>query len=313
MTINVRVVGAAPASPSDDPRSSFVIRAVELALEDDVNLVSGNSSHITLVYPYSRLFRSAVAGTFGTTSLRRLSHSRLKIDYENWLRRLHAIPRQQSVLVVSHENLDRSPWTAFGEVLRSTDFPRLTHWPQSIDPRGFRVPYWWNYLDWPEIPRPHGASASRFGKWYEPQTLLSPLVTNEQDTSRLNKAVWITNHLSFPRSAIRARLEAQVAIDVVSNIPWGQKAAYLERYRYCVVTENSVGFGYETEKVPEAWMAGCIPVGYVQNPMGDFNPGATFLDVPKDTPDHLPPLLTRMPSLSDLLDYLANNLMRRSV
>lgn len=311
MTINVRVVGSAPGSPSDDPGNSFVFRAVQLALEDDVNLVSGNPSHITLVYPYSRLFRSAVAGTIGTTSLRRLSYSTLEIDYENWLRRLHGIPRQQSVLVVSHENLDRSPWTAFGEVLRSTDLPRLTHWPQSIDPRGFRVPYWWNYLDWPEIPRPHGASESRFGKWYEPHTLLSPLAFDEHGRGRLNKAVWVTNHLSYPRSSIRDRLESQVEIDVVNNIPWGQKASYLERYRYCVVTENSVGYGYETEKVPEAWMAGCIPIGYVANPMGDFNPKSFFFDLPVLEGSELPPLIDAMPSLSGLLDYLSINLADR--
>lgn len=311
MTINVRVVGSVPGSPTNDSGNSFVIRAIELALEDDVRLVSDGSSHITLVYPYSRLFRSAVAGTIGTSSLRRLRHSTLKLNHENWLRLLHGISRKQSILVVSHENLDRSPWTAFGEVLRSTDFPRLTHWPQSIDPRGFRVPYWWNYLDWPEIPRPHGASGSRFGKWYEPQTLLSPLRVDDQSERRLNSAVWVTNHLSFPRTSIRVRLEQEVAIDVVSNIPWGQKAAYLERYRYCVVTENSVGYGYETEKVPEAWMAGCIPIGYVANPMGDFNPSSFFFDLPVLEGSELPPLIDAMPSLSGLLDYLSINLASR--
>lgn len=311
MTINVRMVGLAPGSPTDDPGNSFVIRAIELALQDDVRLVTDHSSHITLVYPYLRLFRSAVGGSVGTSSLRRLSSSALRLNHENWMRRLYRIPKGQSVLVVSHENLDRSPWTAFGEVLRSTDFPRLTHWPQSIDPRGFRVPYWWNYLDWPEIPRPHGASESRFGKWYEPHKLLSPLDTDEQSRNRLNRAVWITNHLSFPRSAIRARLESQVEIDVVSDIPWGQKAAYLERYRYCVVTENSVGYGYETEKVPEAWIAGCIPIGYVANPMGDFNPGSFFFDLPVLERPELSPLIDKMPSLSGLLDYLSISLANR--
>jgi len=94
-------------------------------------------------------------------------------------------------------------------------------------------------------------------------------------------------------------------VDVVNNVPWGKKLELLQQYKYCVTSENSPGYGYESEKVPEARIAGCIPIGYIANPFSDFNVQAYFFDPPVGEIEILPPLLHERPQISGLLDYLA--------
>ena len=160
-------------------------------------------------------------------------------------------------------------------------------------------------MDWPEIPRVSTGISSRVGPYYDLDSLLSIQDFNEDRSKRMKRAVWITNHLDFPRSEILQRMRNQVPVDVVKNVAWGDKLDLLARYEYCVTSENSPGYGYETEKVPEARIAGCIPIAYIANPYSDFNPNAYFFDPPDYEIKVLPPLLTERPNVLGLMEFLA--------
>lgn len=266
--------------------------------------VNDRHADLTLLHPYAFPFSSKSAGAL-TRLLLAPKSSRGRSDRAYaLLRRLFEVPRSSKVLAVSHENLDRAPWTLFGDALRSTDLPRLTFWPRSIDPIGFRFPYWWSYVDWPDIPRPRDVSHSRFGEAYDLETLCSPQELELKD--RHDRAVWLTNHLDFPRDQIRNHLQQYVQVDIVQDIPWGSKASLLRTYRYCVVSENSPGYGYETEKLPEARLAGCVPIGYEANPFSQFREDSYFFSPPRVLPERLPPLLKSRPNLGPFLEYLAS-------
>lgn len=306
MVFRVRILGNTVDATSIDVQSHLLLTCIEGITGSQVVPTSARNADLTIIYPYRWPFSSTTGGTL-TDSAGKLS--RLFKDPEFTLRRLFGIPRGQRVLAVSHENLDRSPWQFFGNLIRTANVPRLTFWPGEIDPGGFRFPYWWNYVDWPEMPRPAVRAVSRIGRHYSLDELLSPQVLSSHFEHRSNRAIWLTRHLDFPRKGILSTLEKFIPVDVVSNVPWERKGHLLRQYRYCVVTENSPGYGYETEKLPEARSSGCIPIGHIINPFGDFNSHAAFFAPPETLPDRLPPLLSDQPRLTGLLAYLSTNLL----
>lgn len=282
---------------------TLIFRCLQVVSGASPLRVRDRNADLTLLYPYAFPFSSASAGAITRSLLHRSRARGGQWVAEALLRRFLEVPQSSRILAVSHENLDRSPWNLFGDALRKTTIPRLTSWPRELDPVGFRLPYWWNYVNWPEVPGPGPGNRSRFGRAYDLDVLCGPQKIEAK--KRRDRAVWLTSHLDFPRSQILHLLEQRVPVDVVRGIPWGSKEALLRGYRYCVVSENSPGYGYETEKLPEARVAGCIPVGYEPNPFSDFNEGAYFFVPPRDLPESLPALLTTKPSLLPLLKYLS--------
>lgn len=210
------------------------------------------------------------------------------------------------ILVVSFENLQHPWWAEFCGLLSSSDIPRTSFFPASVDRGGARFPYWWNYLDWPAFPRPD-ADYRRYGRLYAMEKLLEP-VSSPDD--RLDKACFIGSvEQTEPRRGILGWVDNEFGLDVFgrAGVPFsGPKLPLMSKYKYAVAAENSFGLGYDSEKLPEAWDAGCIPVGAFQQPLSDFNPHAIGVDTNPGGPRH--PLLLRPPDPTPLLEYLAARL-----
>lgn len=302
MAYSVRTVGLPRETPVLDSAGDLLLRCVGEVANSVVTQTSARDADLTIIHPYHFPFTSTAAGS-ALESIGRLAP--IESNPDALLRRIYGIPAKSAILAVSQENLDRRPWQAFGNLIRKGSVPRLTFWPHEIDPGGFRFPYWWNYVDWPELPRSFSAVRNNFGRLYNLTELIEPQIVKSELDRRQNRAVWLTRHRDFPREPIHIELEKSVPVDVVGNLAFGQKAQVLSRYRYCVVTENSTGYGYETEKLPDAKSAGCIPIGHVPNPLGDFNARSAYFRPPEELPDVLPPMLNERPLLSGLLDYLS--------
>lgn len=208
-----------------------------------------------------------------------------------------------ATLFVSFENLQHPAWAELGNLLSKSSLRRLTSYPRVIDPVGERFPYWWNFLNWPEYPRPE-ADYPRYGRHYSLARLMEP-VPRATPSARLDRACWVGSYTTGIRESLLDHVERTYGLDRYGEAGArfsGPKSVVLEKYRYCVAAENSFGFGYDTEKLPEAWDAGCVPVGTFCQPMSDFNPRA--LD-PKDPASaHSHPLLLQAPDARPLLDYL---------
>ncbi len=307
MYLKTAILSAHPVDHVDFQVGQSVIgRAIEVVSRSRISVTSVREADLVIIFPYQRMFSSNFLGTSSATLLKRSKVMDSPRQLENLFRRILSIKKNARLLAISPENLERNPWTNFGDFLRTTNIPRLTSWPTDFDPGGFRFPYWWNFVRWPEIAAPRDFPKTRLGEWYELDALCSS--TKFQGQERLDRAVWITNHLDFPRGAILEIVRRQVAVDILQNIPWGEKIEVLRRYKYCISSENSVGLGYETEKVPDALAAGCIPLGYIANPMGDFNPNAFFFCPPNYEVDELPALLNSKPTLEGLFNYVGAKL-----
>lgn len=280
-----------------DDENDLLFRVLSSVAGKPVVISSVRDADLVIVYPYiqwSRIFKLR-ARTF--TAL----YSRGLIGGSELLRRVIGLQKRR-VLVVSPENLDKSYWEQFGWMVRLSDIPRLTFWPETLDPKGCRLPYWYNYVEWPEFPRPKYCY-KRFGELYSLQRLMEPI----QPNNRFGRAICISSHQQFPRDAIVARIRERIPVDFFGAAGArliGPKVEIMRRYKYCLCPENSVGYGYDTEKIPEAWIAGCIPVGTFEQPYSDFNRNVLIGDEFDSTFPMEEPLLQCRPNLRKVVQYL---------
>lgn len=258
-----------------------------------------NDADLVLVYPYvtsSLVFKIKWLLSMLATSAHLIDSNKISF---RWLLGI----KNKKVLFVSHENLNRPYWwNKLGRFLINSDIPRLTFWPTEIDPIGARFPYWYNYVDWPMYPR--GNSYPRFGRFYKIEELCAPI---SPTPNRLEKAIAISSHLDHPRGALLKSLESQFRFDIYGSAGSKFESSKLDKmrqYKFAFCPENSVGFGYETEKIPEAWVAGCIPIGIFLNPFSQFNPNLQKIDPHNPNTFQNIKLLESEPSLVEIENYV---------
>lgn len=296
--IKIKYIGL---STPDNKKHDLILNIIEKVTGRQVELVSSKiEADLLIVYPYvvgdflykARWLIDFVANLF-------LRKKTCNTDRLRWLLGVG----EKSTLIVSHENLDRPYWwNMIGKFIIASDVPRLTYWPQEVDQKGVRFPYWYNYIDWPEYPRPD--FYQRFGRLYKIQELMEPLPIAK---GRLHKAVCISSHLDHPRNALLEIAKKRFGVDcfgLVGAAFNGPKIKIMEKYKYAFCPENSTGYGYDTEKVPEAWVSGCIPIGISFNPFSQFNPAVILSAGLDEDVLYREPLLVSRPTLLDIEKYI---------
>jgi len=286
-----------PKSSSD----SFIVRLIEIANNQSVEIVDDiKKSDLILLYPFlSKKIRLKIKLK---KELKRDRVFNRFFSKEADVRDIMGYPHK-NVLAIAHENLDSRWWGWFRDFIVEYEIPRLTFWPKELDPLGCRFPYWWNYADFPEIDLDDKCYI-RYGKKIELEKLVKPL---EPHMNGLDKICFLQRHMIFPRNFQISQLESYKPVDIymAPDNPWpDDKNSLLKKYNYTFCSENSAGYGYETEKLPEVWSSGCIPLGYIKNPMGDFTNALFTNSVIDQTRLTSHPLLTEKPSLVELKKFL---------
>jgi len=150
------------------------------------------------------------------------------------------------------------------------------------NPNNLRFPYWMEFIDWSKEGIV-GQENPRFGRLINQEELLRPLDTSHR--KRELRAAFFTSHLNEPRREIYYLLNKLIPIDgygaffndrIKSHSDSGiKKNEILENYIFNLCPENSMFPGYNTEKIPEAFASGCIPITWtVPGHNKDFNQGA---------------------------------------
>lgn len=299
MGLKVAYVGAAWEGGVDEENDLLLLILKKVSCEQVKLVSSPKEADFLIAYPYvvgSLAFKLKWA--IGIV-MRRLGVFKDRTRLLRWLMGTGRKP----VLFVSPENLDRPFWwSMLGKFLIDSDVPRLTFWPSEIDPVGVRFPYWYNYVDWPQYPRKQ--FYKRFGRLYSLEELMSPL---PHPTARKDRAVSISSHLDHPRKALLSNLQELMMVDSFGAAGTrfsGGKLDLMCEYKYAFCAENSTGYGYDTEKIPEAWVAGCAPVGFYLNPFSDFNPEIAKCAHGNSEAAYHAPLLLKQPELSSIEDYV---------
>ena len=149
-----------------------------------------------------------------------------------------------------------------------------------FNPNHYRLPYWMEMVDWSHE-GVIGNQNPRYGRLMNLKDLSSPL--GKKFISRPQRMAFITSHLLEPRKMLFDRLSKVIPIDGFGpyfdkNIRSHLQSSFtkyelLQDYAFNLCPENSLYPGYITEKIPEAFNAGCLPITWADtNILCDFNP-----------------------------------------
>ena len=195
--------------------------------------------------------------------------------------------------------------------------------------RHFRFPYWMEMIDWSHEGL-RGNENPRFGPLLSLSRMMQPLGNDFIDRPR--KVAILGSHLREPRATLVRAVGNIIPLDgfgpyfdksILDHHKSGfNKAAVLQGYAYNLCPENGLYPGYYTEKIPEAFVAGCLPLTWTDtNVCADFNPNAFINLEPMSWQDFEPlkdiinsrtklesfaeqPLLLNIPSIEPIKDFL---------
>jgi len=151
-----------------------------------------------------------------------------------------------------------------------------------FNPKHYRLPYWMEMIDWSHE-GVTGNQNPRYGRLMHLKDLSSPL--GKRFISRPHRMALITSHLLEPRKTLFEHVGKMIPIDGFGpyfdkNIRSHLQSSFtkyelLQDYAFNLCPENTLYPGYITEKIPEAFNAGCLPITWVDtNIQCDFNPAA---------------------------------------
>jgi hypothetical protein len=150
----------------------------------------------------------------------------------------------------------------------------------------FRLPYWMEMIDWTH----EGISGNlnpRYGELLTLTKLKRPL--GDGFVKRSGAGVLLSSHFREPRASIFRAIGKIIPVQGVGAhfneaIKNHHSSGFLKRdvlnqYTFNICPENGLYPGYYTEKIPEAFYSGCLPITWAdENVAVDFNPNA-FLNL----------------------------------
>lgn len=180
-----------------------------------------------------------------------------------------------------------------------------------------RLPYWMEMVNW-HHEGVDGNVNVRFGQLLELERLMQPL--GDVFLKRQYKAAFFSSHLREPRATLLAAVNAIAPVEgygphfdatIAHHSSSGLgKFAVLQGYAFNLCPENTMHPGYYTEKIPEAFAAGCVPIAWADtNLCTDFNPGA-MINLATMMHDGFANLAARMRSPTLLHEVSASALLK---
>lgn len=179
------------------------------------------------------------------------------------------------------------PLTLFhtGENLRHDHFPRdyaISFDLAVEDTNHHRLPYWMELVDWSHEGIT-GNTNPRFGSLLKLNRLLQPL--GNRFLNKPCRAAIFASHIREPRATLMRALRPYIGVDGFGSVfdstvthhstSGFTKLEILKNYGVNLCPENSMYPGYYTEKIPEAFMADCLPLTWTDSNVAvDFNPDA---------------------------------------
>jgi hypothetical protein len=180
----------------------------------------------------------------------------------------------------------------------------------------FRMPYWMEMIDWSKEGI-IGNQNPRFGRLLNLDQLASPL--GDAFLKRPRRAAIFASHLREPRKTLLQVVKNQIEVvefgrsfnpNIKNHTESGfAKFDELQNFAFNLCPENGMHPGYYTEKIPEAFMAGCLPITWAdENVKADFNPKA-FINLAPMSATHFAELPDILHSAASLSEYAGQALL----
>jgi hypothetical protein len=195
--------------------------------------------------------------------------------------------------------------------------------------RHFRFPYWMEMTDWSHEGL-FGNQNPRFGQLLTISRMTQAL--GNDFLGRPRSVAIFSSHLREPRATLVRAVESFIPVkgfgphfdkDILDHHQSSfNKVDILQDFAFNLCPENGLYPGYYTEKIPEAFIAGCLPLTWTDtNVCADFNPKAFINLEPMSWQDFEPlkdiinspaqlesyaeqPLLLNIPSIEPMKDFL---------
>jgi hypothetical protein len=180
----------------------------------------------------------------------------------------------------------------------------------------FRMPYWMEVADW-SSEGVIGNTNPRYGRLLNIDRLMQPL--GGDFLHRPQKAAIFASHLREPRGTLLDAVKRQIDVvefgksfnpQIKNHSESGLiKFDELQSFAFNLCPENGMHPGYYTEKIPEAFMAGCLPITWAdENVKVDFNPLA-FINLAPMSLNHFSELREILYSKNTLASYAEQPLL----
>ena len=236
----------------------------------------------------------------------------------------------------------RKPWPSYPEktigVITENQRPNYQHYKFSFSSdfdsyggRNFRVPSWHRQIRWPGLIPNAPDIDPMAGRAFEPPVELDLLLQPRPGPSVADRELFcclVARNPEPHRMMCAERLSKIGRVDLFGAIAGKSahrsKYEILAPYRFNLCFENSIFPGYYTEKLLQAWVAGCIPLYYSDGWCSlDFNPKAMINRINFSTIDEFvdhvasinasreamnelfdQPLLAKRPTLDPAIEFL---------
>jgi Glycosyltransferase family 10 (fucosyltransferase) C-term len=181
----------------------------------------------------------------------------------------------EKMIAIIHEN-ERPNYRQYRYSL-SSDF-------DSYGGRNCRLPWWYLELNWPGMVPSQRVRPPGNPHGFEPPVDIDILLQPRSETGSADRELFCCLVASNPephRMFCAEELSRIGRVDYFGKIAGtaheSSKYELLPRYRFNLCFENSTFPGYYTEKLLQAWVAGCVPL-YYSDPWFavDFNPNAVI-------------------------------------
>lgn len=160
----------------------------------------------------------------------------------------------------------------------------------------FRLPYWMEMIDW-SSEGITGNQNPRYGKLLSIERLMQPL--GKAFLQRNWRAAFLSSHIREPRRSLLEAVEKALPVTGYGahfnshiqnhHLSGILKHDLLQDFAFNLCPENGMYPGYYTEKIPEAFFAGCLPIAWAdENLRIDFNPAALINLAPMSWCDYAP-------------------------
>ena len=252
-------------------KTSLIINLIKVISNRDVEFVDVKNCDILIFGPYEQQSVISIAKRRLVNKI--LKNQNLRNNYPNL--DIYLLKRNYSPIKIflSFENYK------FPDV--KYDFA-ITSCMGIVDEKHLRLPLWKETIDWSNdgVEREVDAFAKRYGGYYNIDELIKPNKISFMNKKR--EMCMITSHLNEPRNSIFKKFSQRFKVDGYGpyfnkNIKDHYsnpiiKIDILKNYAFNLCPENSLYPGYYTEKIPEAFLGGCLPISWAdQNIKYDFN------------------------------------------
>ena len=140
------------------------------------------------------------------------------------------------------------------------------------DDNYFRMPHWWNYIDFSGQGIESPDNWQRLGTPIREEELMRPISWN---VDAVHAAAFVVSRLNAQRRYLYERSSLAIPIKGYgkafdSSVKDHSRSGFTKRdllasFRFGFCPENAIFPGYYTEKIPEAFVSGAIPITYADN------------------------------------------------